>query len=201
MKDMIKDALVLFVITLIAGLALGYVYHITKDPIAASELKAKNESYAKVFPEASSFEAISFDETVFDSADWKAEGNSGIVVTEVASAKDSSDSSLGYVLLMKTKNGYGGDITFSMGITNEGVVNGISILTISETAGLGMRAEEVLQPQFQNKAVEKFSLVKNGATSDSQIDAISGATITSNAVTNAVNAGLYYFENSLGGGN
>ncbi|MDE7287216.1 MAG: FMN-binding protein, partial [Lachnospiraceae bacterium] len=41
---------------------------------------------------------------------------------------------------------------------------------------------------------------KTGATSDSQIDAISGATITTNAVTTAVNGGLYYFQSQLGGG-
>ena len=87
-----------------------------------------------------------------------------------------------------------------MGITKEGQLNGISILSISETAGLGMRAEEVLKPQFSGKIAEKFEYTKTGAVADNQIDAISGATITTNAVTNGVNAGLYYFQNALGGG-
>ena len=86
-----------------------------------------------------------------------------------------------------------------MGITNDGVLNGISILSISETAGLGMRADEVLKPQFAGKSAEKYEYTKTGAVSDSQIDAISGATITTNAVVNGVNAGLYYFQNELGG--
>jgi len=63
-----------------------------------------------------------------------------------------------------------------------------------------MEAESVLKPQYAGKNVTQFTVTKTGATSDDQIDAISGATITSNAVTNGVNAGLYYFQNVLGGG-
>ncbi len=63
-----------------------------------------------------------------------------------------------------------------------------------------MRAEEVLKPQFADKNVEAFTYTKSGAAADDQIDAISGATITTNAVTNGVNAGLYYFQTQLKGG-
>ena len=104
------------------------------------------------------------------------------------------------MLTITTKEGYGGDIQFTIGVRMDGTVNGMSLLAISETAGLGMRAEEVLKPQFANKQVEKFEYTKCGATSDNQIDAISGATITTNAVTNGVNAGLYYFQTELKGG-
>ena len=86
-----------------------------------------------------------------------------------------------------------------MGIRQDGTVNGISILSISETAGLGMKAEEVLKPQFANKQVAQFAYTKSGATMDSEIDAISGATITTDAVVTAVNGGLYYFQTQLGG--
>ena len=63
-----------------------------------------------------------------------------------------------------------------------------------------MQAEAVLKPQFADKNVEKFEYTKSGATSENQVDAISGATITTNAVTNGVNAGLYYFQTELRGG-
>ena len=82
----------------------------------------------------------------------------------------------------------------------DGMLNGISLLSISETPGLGMRAEEVLKPQFTEKQAPVFSYTKTGAASEDQIDAISGATITTNAVVDAVNAGLCYFQNVLGGG-
>ena len=80
----------------------------------------------------------------------------------------------------------------------DGTVNGIKILSISETAGLGMRAtEESFYGQFAGRKVENFSYTKTGATADDEIDAISGATITTRAMTNGVNAGLAYFSEGL----
>lgn len=197
MKNMIKDAAVLFVITVVAGLILGFVYQITKEPIAIAEEKAANEAYQEVFAEAQSFEALAFTLPEGDST-WEAE-YAAVDIDNVLAAKDASGNALGYVLTVTSHEGYGGDITFTMGIQNDGTLNGISILSISETAGLGMKAESVLKPQFVNKKVSNFTYTKSGASTDSQIDAISGATITTNAVTTAVNGGLYVFETQLGG--
>ena len=105
-------------------------------------------------------------------------------------AKDGSGSVLGYVVETTSSQGYGGNITLYAGIAMDGTLNGISILEISETPGLGMRADQVLTPQFQNKKVSEFQYTKSGSTSDSEIDAISGATITTKALTNAVNGAL-----------
>lgn len=198
MKEMMKNTGILLAITLIAGLLLGVVYQVTKDPIAEQEAKAKQEACQEVFQDAASFGMIDV-ESVTD-VGWNEEGYSQESIDEVMEAKDASGELLGYVITVTTKEGYGGDIQFSVGVRMDGTVNGISILAISETAGLGMRADEVLKPQFAGKQVEKFAYTKSGATSDNQIDAISGATITTNAVTNGVNAGLYYFQTVLGGG-
>ncbi|MGN0376112.1 MAG: RnfABCDGE type electron transport complex subunit G [Suilimivivens sp.] len=196
-KSMIKDAAILFVITIAAGLILGFVYQITKEPIAIAEEKAANEAYQEVFTEAQGFEEFEFTLQEGDSR-WEEE-YSAVDIEKVLVAKDGSGNSLGYVLTVTSHEGYGGDITFTMGIQNDGTLNGISILSISETAGLGMKAEDVLKPQFVNKKVSNFTYTKSGAAMDSQIDAISGATITTNAVTTAVNGGLYIFETQLGG--
>ncbi len=198
MKEMMKNTGILLAITLIAGLLLGLVYQITKDPIAEQEAKAKQEACREVFADAASFENVELAD--IDMASWSGQGYAKETVDEVMSAQDASGSLVGYVVTVTTKEGYGGDIQFALGIRLDGTVNGISILSISETAGLGMRAEEVLKPQFADKNVEKFEYTKNGATSENQIDAISGATITTNAVTNGVNAGLYYFQTELEGG-
>ena len=77
-----------------------------------------------------------------------------------------------------------------MGVQTDGTLNGISILEISETPGLGMQAEAVLAPQFAGKQADSFTFTKTGAALDNEIDAISGATVTTKAVTNAVNTGL-----------
>lgn len=200
MKGMIKDALILFAITLIAGLMLGVVNDITKEPIAQQEQKAKNEACQNVFAAADSFEAQELADSAQIEQVLADAGISGADIDELMAAKDASGALLGYVITVTDHEGYGGDIQFSMGITNEGTLNGISLLSISETAGLGMRAGEVLVPQFADKNVSKFTYTKTGATADSEIDAISGATITTNAVVNGVNAGLAYFDKILKGG-
>lgn len=110
-------------------------------------------------------------------------------------AVDASGAELGYVISVTDPNSYGGDVTLSIGVTNDGTLNGYSITTINDTAGLGMKAkEDSFSSQFAGKQVESFEVTKTGATSDNQIDAISGATITSSAVTSAVNAGLAYYR-------
>ena len=115
-------------------------------------------------------------------------------------AEDASGETLGYAFTITDSEGYGGDIQFTMGVQNDGTLNGISILSISETAGLGMKATtDDFKNQFKDKNVEKFTYTKTGASSDDEIDAISGATITTNAMTNGVNAGLCAFRYVEGG--
>ena len=195
MREMLKNAGILLAITVIAGFVLGAVYQITKEPIALAKEAAAMAAYKEVFADAADFNELEV------KADALVQG--GIVgsdINNVFEALGSDGTLLGYVLVVTNHEGYGGDIQFSIGIANDGTTNGISILAIAETPGLGMEAESVLKPQYAGKNVTQFVVTKTGAASDEQIDAISGATITSNAVTNGVNAGLYYFQNVLGGG-
>ena len=198
MKQMMKDAMILFLITLISGAALGLVYEVTKEPIAQQEQKAKNEAYQNVFEAAEDFTELT-EETYSPDAltAFVKENGFDASIDGVAQALSGDGSVLGYVITVTEHEGYGGDIQFTMGVADDGTLNGISLLSISETAGLGMRAGEVLVPQFAGKQVEKFSYTKTGAASDDQIDAISGATITTNAVVNGVNAGLLCFQEKL----
>ncbi len=197
-RSMLKDAGIIVVITLIAGLVLGGVYQLTKEPIAEQKRIKKQKACQEVFAEAASFAEVEGFDTEAAASVLAAEYPSQDI-DEVMAAQDGAGDTLGYVLTVTTHEGYGGDIQFTMGITNEGALNGISLLSIAETPGLGMRAEEVLKPQFNGKSAEKYEYTKTGAVAENQIDAISGATITTNAVVNGVNAGLYYFQNELGG--
>ena len=108
----------------------------------------------------------------------------------------------GYVITTTDKDGYGGDIQVSVGIQSDGTVTGVSFLSLSETAGLGMKAKEPsFYEQYVGKNPTKFAVSKDGGDGE-QIDALSGATITSRAVTGAVNAALGYYQNAFGqGGN
>lgn len=201
-NKIIKDALALTLITLVAGVALGGVYEITKDPIAKQEAQAKAEAYEQVFTDAAAFEAVEMDDTltktIRDQLDQ--EGYKAQSIEEVMRAEDQSGETLGYAFTVVTSEGYGGDIQFSMGVQNDGTLNGISILSIGETAGLGVNADTpAFKDQFVGKQVEKLQYTKNGATQDDEINAISGATVTTNAMTNGVNAGLCAFRVMEGG--
>lgn len=199
MKSMLKDTLVLFIITLFAGLLLGVVYQITKGPIAAQEEKARQEAFAEVFEVAENFQTVELPAVEEIDRVLTEAGISGVTVEEIVSALDSSGSLLGYCITVTSHEGYGGDIRLTLGINLDGGLNGISILEISETPGLGMKAESVLKPQFSGKNVTQFEYTKSGAVTDNQIDAISGATITTKAVTGGVNAGLKVFQTFLSG--
>lgn len=194
MKNMIKDALILFAITLISGLLLGLVYQVTEEPRRLQQEKKIQEACQTVFAQAKGFEEIEYvpgeelaQELMTD----------GVTIGTVYEALDDAGTGLGYVLETTSGEGYGGNITLYVGITNEGLLNGVSILSISETPGLGMRAEEVLVPQFAGKQATDFTYTKTGSQSDSEIDAISGATITTKAVTNAVNGAIIAFTREL----
>lgn len=201
-NKIIKDALALTLITLVAGVALGGVYEITKDPIAKQEAQAKAEAYEQVFTDAAAFEEVEMDDTLIQTIrdQLDQEGYKAQSIEEVMRAEDQSGETLGYAFTVVTSEGYGGDIQFSMGVQNDGTLNGISILSIVETAGLGMNADTpAFKDQFVGKQVEKLQYTKNGATQDDEINAISGATVTTNAMTNGVNAGLCAFRVMEGG--
>ncbi|HJC64142.1 MAG TPA: RnfABCDGE type electron transport complex subunit G [Candidatus Blautia merdavium] len=194
-NTILKDTLILTVITLVAGGLLGLVYEITKEPIAQQEELAKQEAYQAVFEDADSFEVCVEAEDAEIAAYLAENGFTAQTVNEIMEAKDASGETLGYAINMTTSEGYGGDISFSMGVQMDGTMNGISILSINETAGLGMNAQkDEFKNQYSNKNVEAFEVTKTGASGDDQINAISGATITSNAVTGGVNAGLCAFN-------
>ncbi len=201
-NKIIKDALALTLITLVAGVALGGVYEITKDPIAKQEAQAKAEAYEQVFTDAAAFEEVEMDDTLIQTIrdQLDQEGYKAQSIEEVMRAEDQSGETRGYAFTVVTSEGYGGDIQFSMGVQNDGTLNGISILSIGETAGLGMNADTpAFKDQFVGKQVEKLQYTKNGATQDDEINAISGATVTTNAMTNGVNAGLCAFRVMEGG--
>ncbi len=74
---------------------------------------------------------------------------------------------LGYVITVTDPNSYGGNVTFSLGITDDGTLNGYSITSINDTPGLGMKAKEAsFSDQFKDKQVESFEVTKTGASSD-----------------------------------
>lgn len=165
--------LALAVITLIAGLVLGATYMLTKDPIAAQESRKAELARAAVMPEVDAFRLL---ETAEDAqVDWVYEAlKDGVRVGYVAQA---------------TGRGFGGEIEVIVGLRTDGEITGISVggANFAETAGLGAKAKDAsFTDGFLGKHAP-LTVVKAGeAKSESTVDAITSATITSKAVNGTV---------------
>ena len=203
-ESIIKDAMALFVVTLVCALALSYVYEITKAPIAEQNALKKARAYQAVFQDTTS----EIDEELMklvEATDLTAYDSSykNVSIDEIDKAYDSSNKHVGYILEVSNK-GYKDTITMTFGYTLEGNLTNIEFLALNETAGLGMNASKPeFIGQFSGKSVDRFEVTKTGATNENEIDAISSSTITSKAIVNAVNAGIRFLQENatdLGGG-
>ncbi len=171
------------IICIIVSGLLAYVNSITAPVISANDQKTFEASMSEVLPNGGSFteEKISF-----------TPDESGVELSSIYKAENG-----GYVATAVCHEGYGGDITVMVGIKDDMTVNKIKIMSLSETAGLGAKSDT---PEFMNQyngLKNGISVVKNngGSAADNTISAISGATITSKAVTKAVNCALQAAEN------
>ena len=178
-KDIALPAIMLFIIAAVCTGLLAGTNLLTKDRIAQLAVTAANEAKAAVL------EADSFSDVKTLSVD----GSENIYYE----AYDESGSVIGYVFDVTVKS-YGGDLSCMVGISaEEEKVTGVEITSISDTPGLGMKATgEDFLGQFIDKA-DGIGVNKN-APSDNEIQAITGATISSQAVTNAVNEAFSIFN-------
>lgn len=206
-ESMIKDAIILCMISLIAALALGFVNELTKDRIAQLAAEAKAQAYREVFPEAEQIiEASGSDVLVkaMEEADaiLANGGFTNVDLNEVCLVNDASGNCIGYVASVTLK-AYD-TLTLTFGYTKEGVVTGLAFLAIKETPGIGMKANEpAFKDQFVNNKADRLVSVKSGA-GEGEINAISGATFTTDGVIKGVNAGICFMkelQTRLGGAN
>lgn len=178
-NDIIKPVAVLLAICIIIPLALSLTNKITKDKIA--ELEEKNSSETM----ASLIKADKFTEEEF-----KAGENEFTYYSAVKNGE-----TVGFIFKTAEK-GYGGDVTVMTAVNPDGTVKSVAILDVSnETPGLGQNAaKESFYSQYEGKK-SGISLVKNGADSaKNEVNAVTGATITSTAVNKAVNKAIKEFE-------
>lgn len=181
----------LTIICLVAALALGYTNYITVGPIEEQTQIANDAARKSTLPSAETFEKV--DLTKYDMTKYA-------TVNEVYKGVKGS-SAVGYTLNVTTK-GYGGSFNVTVGIGADGKVTGVSVGANSETAGLGANATKAsFRDQYIGKDTSKeITVIKNGTPKDDQINALSGATITSKAVTSAVNTATSFFTANLNKG-
>ncbi len=169
----------LFVVTALTGLILGGVQYVTADAIAKTIQKEKDDALKAVLPDADSFASI----PLTASADQH--------IKDVQEARKGSDV-IGWCVAVTAK-GYSGAIDILAGVRSDGTLSAVRILNHSETPGLGAKAQ--LPPfygQFENKKDLPLNVVKQPVSAQNEIQAISGATITSSAVASGVNIAVEY---------
>lgn len=220
-NSMIKDAVILCIITLVLGAVLAGVYTLTKEPIDKAQQQTNNKACEAVVASGDSVkntvatgEAVTYLSTHTLSYKEVKKGEAAedllseyVDIREIHPTKNG-----GYVYLADALKGYGGKISFALGIDNQGLTTGIAITSQSETAGLGAKcAEEEFQKQFKDMYIADVNseLYSKEApeiqteTIDGQkrelktsVQAITGATVTSRAITRAVKA-IFYYDNEL----
>lgn len=177
MKQVFKNTAILLAITLVAVVALAFVYEVTKEPIALAEQQAKAEAYRQVFAEASSFDTFEGSDAALEV--YNNALDNGAALEEILAAKDASGAVLGYVLTTKSSKGYGGDVRLALGIDRSATVIGYAVLSHSESPGFGANCENAdVREQFL------------GIHSADEIEGISGATYTTNALKTQTQAAI-----------
>lgn len=170
----LKLTVTLLVISAVVACLLGMTNYITSDKIQAITAQKAAASMEEVLP-AESYTAIPYTGTESGVAALYQAGNAGYVV-EV------------------TPSGFGGTIDMVVGISTDGTVTGVSIISMSETSGLGANAsKETFRSQYVGKT-GTLAVSKDGG----DIDALTGATITSRAVTDGVNTALRVVTELMG---
>ena len=176
MRETVKLGVRLMLFALVAGLLLAVVNAVTEEPIAMNErLKADGARIAVIGDYA--FEPVETDTSGYDA------------IQSVYAALDESGQTVGYVYELVSR-GYGGDIVLSVGVRN-GAVSGVSVASHAETKGLGTADEAPFLQSF------------NGLSQPDEaqgVDAMSGATVSSDAVRGAVAQALVHARDVLGAG-
>ena len=179
-REIIRMVVTLFAISLICSSILGVVNAVTKDKIAEIEAETRAAAMREVLPDAETFTDVS--DAL--SEEFKTENT----ITGIFSATASDGADAGYAVMVAPR-GFGGEIVMIVGIGTDGAVTGVVITEMSETAGLGTKAND---PAFLSQYAGKsgsLSVVK-GEAGENQISAITGATVTSRAVTTGVLAAM-----------
>ena len=178
--NIISVGLKLFLITAISAFTLAFMNSITEPIIKKNNEIKKSESMQTVLSAAKLFESEPIDKLA--TVDLAAN------VSEIYAALNENNEKIGYAVMVSA-NGYGGEISMVVGIDHEQKVSGIEFISHSETPGLGAKCtDEKFKVQYIGKS-DGIKVSKKGAKGN-EIDAISSATITSNAVTNCVNVAI-----------
>ena len=193
-----KPVIALALIALVAGVALSGTYSVTKDAIDEQKLAANKAAYQAVCPDAESFTALE-EQVASLGGEVYGSGFGRVTINEAVEGFDRAGNSVGYAISATSAEGYDGNITLYVGVAPDGTLRSVSFTELHETPGKGMLCDEPsFKDQFSGKQVSAFKI--NTGSGDERVDGVSGATVSSRAVVNAVNAALDFYQNVIKGG-
>lgn len=192
MKEIGVPAIRLFIISAVCALLLGFCSELTKPAIAEQTKKTQDEAMQAVLPEADSF---ALDEAA--NLETELSTTQKIPISSVNVGTKGGEV-VGYVINVQP-SGFGGVVDTMVGIGVDGEIKGLKVLSHSETPGLGAKSTEpAFYEQFTGKTSAPLTVIKSGTPGDSDIQAITSATITSTAVTNGANVAYDWYVNNGG---
>ncbi len=193
-NEMLRLGLILFIITFSVALILSIANAATEDRIIGLAEKTQEKAMKQLIPEADKFEIFNIEEVNIEDNNQK-ETDEYNLIKEVYIAKKTEETIAYCIKIMPM--GYGGPIDMMVGIDNNNKITGISITSFQETPGLGAKAKEAgFKEQFKGKE-RLLKVIKSGKAKEDEVTAISGATMTSDAITLAVNTALKYIDEKI----
>lgn len=192
-KEVIRLGFILFAISAVAACCLALTNYVTAGTIEQMNIKSNMEARQEVLPEATDFEAVPTEEVA------KIAEEIGIAnpeeLMEIYIGKN-GDEVVGYTVKTGPTSGYSGEVQVLTGISTDGVIKGITIIKHNETPGLGALATGDWNNQFNGKSASEELVVVKGTPQEgsNEIQAITGSTITSKAVTEGVNTSIEAYQ-------
>ena len=186
-----------FAVLITAGLLVTY------RKAKANESNKSTYALEEVFPDAVRYsDAIYSKFYLSEYLEQNGLDISDVIIDHIVYARDELSVVKGLIVYVKCYKKNGGIIFMTVGIQNNGTINGYSVLDISDAKGLDLQIKETsFKEQFEGKSVPKFVLSYD-PDSDDEIKATSGAEDASQAVVNGVNASIYtleFIDESMGG--
>jgi electron transport complex protein RnfG len=191
LREIIKLGLILLLITSISAVVLGLTNSVTEEKIEEAENLVSEEARKAVLPGAEKFvkeESTEINKILKENSD----------ILEVYKGMNNQDEFLGYAI-KTASSGYGGNVEVITGISNDGTITGMNVVSHQETPGLGANATgEEFQSQFKEMPTKKdITVVKSEPQNEEEVQALTGATITSDAVVKGVNIARNLYNNNL----
>lgn len=193
-KVVFKLGFILFIISAVAACALALTNYVTAGTIEEMNIQANTVARQEVLPDATEFKEVPAEDVAKIAEEIGMEKPEELL--EVYTGTNGGEV-VGYTVKTGPTSGFSGEVQVLTGVSMDGVISGITIIKHNETPGLGALAAGEWNDQFTGKSAKEELVVVKGTAKEgsNEIQAITGSTITSKAVTSGVNVSIQVYQN------